>query len=328
MIVRRKARLFGVLGCLLTLLMGCEPRKETASSQLEKLDFLIDWQAEPTYIGVYYAKDLGLFQKLGLDVSIIQSWGANPAVSAIAAGRYKIATASGGATVLAHNNGAQIVSLGVLYPRISTVIFGLAISGIRQPKDLLGKTIGIHPGSITKNEFEAFLNIQKLDPKKIRIVSISGPEIPLLLAGKIDAALDYAESSPVTLSANPHVTAVHGSKVFEIPLADYGVTSYGLNVVTSRQALQQEPDKLRKIADAVFDGYRVGCAQQEQAVDSFLKQFPDKNPASVQEAWRRVCATVGPNPGEQDADGWEKTIDLYRSVGLLTHNLEPKDILP
>ena len=111
-------------------------------------------------------------------------------------------------------------------------------------------------------------------------------------------------------------------------VADYGITSYGLNVVTSRQALQQEPGRIREIGAAVFEGYRVGCEQPEQAVDSFLKQFPNKNPASVKEGWKRVCALAGPNPGKQDAEGWKRTIELYRSVGLLTHNDEPKDILP
>jgi ABC-type nitrate/sulfonate/bicarbonate transport system substrate-binding protein len=328
--VRRKARLFVFLSCLLASFLtgGCGPGKEQAANRLEKIDFLIDWQAEPTYLGVYYAGDLGLFQKLGLDVSIVQSWGANQAVSAVAAGRYKIATASGGAAVLAYNNDARIVSLGVLYPRVPTVIFGLAKSGIHQPKDLIGKTIGIYPGSINNNEFEAFVKLQKLDPKKLKIVSVSGPDIPLLLAGKVDAVLNYTELSPVILSTNPRVTAVHGSKVFELPLADYGVAGYGLNVVTSRQTLQQEPGKVRKIADAVFEGYRVGCVQQEQAVDSFLKHFPDRDPASVKEAWRRVCAMVGPNPGQQSEEGWKETIEFYRSLGLLTHNVEPKDILP
>jgi ABC-type nitrate/sulfonate/bicarbonate transport system substrate-binding protein len=328
--VRRKTCLFAFLGCLLVsfLTAGCGRGKEQAANRLEKIDFLIDWQANATHLGVYYARDLGLFRKLGLDVSIVQSWGANQAVSAVAAGRYKIATASGGATVLAYNNGAQIVSLGVLFPRIPTVIYGLAKSGIQHPKDLIGKTIGIYPGSVTKNEFESFVKIQKLDPAKFRIVSLSGPDIPLLLAGKVDAVLNYSQGSPVELSMNPHVTAVHGDKIFEIPLADYGVNSYGTDVVTSRQALQQEPDKIRKIADAVFEGYRAGCEQPVQAVDSFLKQFPDKDPASVKEGWRRVCALVGPNPGQQDAEGWKKTIELYRSVGLLTHNVEPRDILP
>jgi NitT/TauT family transport system substrate-binding protein len=328
--VRKKARLFAFPGVLLALLLtgGCGPGKEQTANRLEKLDLLIDWQADPTHLGVYYAKDLGLFQKLGLDVTIVQSWGANQVVSAIAAGRYKIGTASGGATVLAYNNDARIVSLGVLYPRIPTVVFGLAKSGIHQPKDLIGKTIGIYPNSITKNEFEAFVKLQKLDAKKFKIVSLSGSEIPVLLSGKVDAVLNYTELTPVILNMNPHVPAVHGRKVLELPLADYGVASYGLNVVTSRQALQQDPDKIRKIANAVVQGYRVGCAQQEQAVQSFLTHFPENDPAYIKEGWRRVCEMVGPNPGQQDEEGWKKTIELYRSVGLLTHHVEPKDILP
>jgi NitT/TauT family transport system substrate-binding protein len=328
--VGRKPRLFVFLSCLLASFLtgGCGPGKEQAPNRLEKFDFLIDWHADATHLGVYYAKDLGLFQKLGLDVSIIETLGANQAVSAVAAGRYKIATASGGATVLAYNNDARIASLGVLYPHIPTVVFGLAKSGIHQPKDLIGKTIGIYPGSINNNEFEAFVKLEKLDPKKLKIVSITGSSIPLLLTGKVDAVLGYTETAPVTLSTNPQVTAVHGSKIFELHLTDYGVSGYGLNVVTSRQALQLEPDKLRKIADAVFEGYRVGCAQQEQAVDLFLKRFPDKDPASVKEGWRRVCAMVGPHPGQQSEEGWKETIEFYRSLGLLTHNVEPKDILP
>jgi len=319
-----------LIACLLSFLVvgGCAPKKEAPSTQLEKFDFLIDWQAEPTYLGVYYAKDLGLFQKLGLDVSIIQSWGANQAVSAVASGRYKIATASGGATVLAYNNDAPIVSLGVLYPHIPTVIYGLAKSRVQQPKDLIGKTIGIYPASITKNEFDAFVKIQKLDPNKLKIVSLSGPDIPLLLAGKVDAVLHYTEMSPVTVSLNPDVKVVQGKKVFELHLADYGVGGYGLNVVTSRQTLQKEPDMIRNIAQAVFQGYRIGCAQQQQAVDSFLKQFPDKDPAYVKESWSRVCGMVGSNPGQQSAEGWQETIELYRSLGLLTQSVEAKDVLP
>jgi len=264
-------RIFVCLSYLLAAVLagGCGRKKEAPANQLEKIDLLIGWQAGPTYLGVYYARDLGLFQKLGLDVSVVQSWGANQAVSAVAAGRYKIAVASGGATVLAYNSGAQIVSLGVLYPRIPTVIYGLAKSGIHQPNDLAGKTIGIHPGSITKNEFEAFLTIQKLDPKKIKIVSLSGPDIPVLLAGKVDAVLSFTETSPVILSLDPHVTSVPGSKVFEIHLADYGVIGYGLNVVTSRQALQQEPDKLRKLRMRFSRAIELGVRSNNRQLTRF-----------------------------------------------------------
>ena len=128
---------------------GCRP-PTSESKRLEPFEILLDWQAEPTYIGVYYAKHLGEYQKLGLDVKITQSWGANQAVTAVAAGRYRLSTASGGATVLGYNNGEHMVSLAVLYPAVPSVVYGLASTGIKQPRDLEGKRIGIYPGSITK----------------------------------------------------------------------------------------------------------------------------------------------------------------------------------
>src|SRR5258706_10542769 len=105
------------IGCLLATSVNLRPEARAGCETvgLKPYKVLIDWTNEPTYLGVYRAKFGCFFQKLGLDVTIDQSQGANQAVAAVAAGRYPVATASGGATVLARNNRAEIVSLGVLY---------------------------------------------------------------------------------------------------------------------------------------------------------------------------------------------------------------------
>ena len=66
---------------LACLPFGCEkkeakpaPAPSAAKSlgSLKPVEILIDWQAEPTYLGVYYAKSLGLYKDLGLDVTVVQ----------------------------------------------------------------------------------------------------------------------------------------------------------------------------------------------------------------------------------------------------------------
>src|SRR5262245_59757072 len=109
------------------------PPAATAAAETQPVELLIDWQAEPTYLGIYYAKTLGEYRNVGYDVKVIQSWGANEAASSIAAGAYKFGTASGGATVIANSKGADLVSTGVLYHRLPTSVFGLASSGIKSP---------------------------------------------------------------------------------------------------------------------------------------------------------------------------------------------------
>ena len=128
---------------------GPAPETGTEEPSGEPFRFLIDWQAEPTYIGVYLAREQGLFRRLGLDVEIVESSGADAAAAAVAAGRYPVATASGGATVRAVGEGASLVSTAVLYQRLPTVVYGLAGQDVDAPAALAGKRVASIPTART-----------------------------------------------------------------------------------------------------------------------------------------------------------------------------------
>ena len=44
----------------------------SARESLQPFQLLIDWQVEPTYLGIYLALERGHFERLGLDVEIVQ----------------------------------------------------------------------------------------------------------------------------------------------------------------------------------------------------------------------------------------------------------------
>lgn len=305
-------------------------KPETGPAQtvaLKPIEILLDWQAEPTYLGVYFANKKGYLADAGYSAKIIQSWGANQAVAAIASGKYKIGTASGGATVLGPNNGAKVVSLAVLYPKIPSVVYGLSAKGVSKPADLKGKRIGIYPGSITSNEFDAFLKVNGLKKEDVTIVSLSGADIPLLLADQVDAVLHYTEMSPVQVELNPQAPGNSGSKTFELKLSEYGVGGYGLNIIANPDAWKNEKEGMKKLSHAIVRGYKDGCAEREAAVSAFVGEFPDKDPNYVKQSWDRVCALVGANAGQQNAQGWNETIAIYRDLGLLTTNVTAAEIV-
>lgn len=320
-------------GLLLALLTVSCDRSETGKgapdkpAALQPLDILIDWQAEPTYLGIFHAKHKGYFQQAGYAAKITQSWGANQAVSAIASGEHVIGTASGGATILGRNSGANVVSLGVLYPHIPTVIYGLAETGIKVPADLKGKKVGVYPGSVTSNEFDAFLEVHGMSRKDMQVVSLNGADIPVLLAHQVDAVLHYTEMSPVQVETNPEIPGQQGSKTFELKLADLGVGGYGLDIIANPKAWVEDRAKLVAVRDAIVRGYKDGCANPDEAVDAFTKEFPDKAVAYVSASWGRVCGLVGTDPGTQTAKGWQDTIDLYRKLGLLTADVTPAQVM-
>ena len=239
----------------------------------------------------------------------------------MAAGDYEIATASGGATVIASSNGARLVSTAVLYPRLPTVIYGLAAQGVHAPGDLVRKKVGVYEQSINKNEFEAFLKLTGIAANDVELVSISGPDIPILLDGQADAVLHYFEMSPTRLALE--------RETFQLSLDEYGVKGYSLNLITSAETYARDRELIDNVTVAVLDGYREGCADQPAAVRTFLEIFPDKDARYVEKSWASVCAFIGEDVGQQTAEGWQTTIDLYGSVGLLGNTpVTPADILP
>lgn len=298
---------------------GAETEGETAPA-IEPFRFLIDWQAEPTYIGVYLAREQGLFQRLGLDVEIVESSGADAAAAAVAAGRYPVATASGGATITAVAGGASLVSTAVVYQRLPTVVYGLAGQGVDAPSDLAGKRVGVYPDSTNSHEFLVFLSAAGMAAEDVETVPIDGPDLPLVLGGQVDAAVNYVEMSPTELALQ--------EETFQLALAEHGVAAYGLNVIASRAAWENDPDLIEGLTAAVVEGYRIACADLPAAARTFLDLFPDRDARYVDASLAEVCALVGDDVGVQTEDGWRTTIDVYATAGLLETAVTPGDVLP
>ncbi len=326
------------LGFALLGLASCDAEQggpDSVQGSREAVPFLIDWDPEPTYLGIYYAKAAGLFERAGYDVDIVSLRGANAVVQAVASGANPIGTASGGATVIGAANGNRVLSMAVLYPQISTVVYGYARTGIREPQDLIGKRIAIYPTSITKNEFEAFRRAQNIPADRIQVVDAVGSDLEFLAQNQADAVLNYAEMSPSRLATNPKVAPVDGKRSFELYLSNYGVSGYGLNIIASPAAYKADPKKVRALSNAALEGYVRGCRNRPAAVEAFLrpvyrsKDRMERERAYVTLSWDRICdRLMGPKPGEQTAKGWVTTIETYSRLGLLPKPVTPQDVLP
>lgn len=316
---------FAIIG----VIAGCGQSYDVDSGAetTETLDILIDWQAEPSYAGIYFAIDQGYFADIGYDAKVTESWGANQAVAAVASGNHVIGTASGGATVMGRNNGAEVVSVAVLYQTVPSVIYGFASSQIEKPSDLKGRRVGLYPGSVTVNEFDAFLIKNDISASEIEVVSLSGADLPYLLSDQVQGVLHYTEMAPVLAETSEDLPGQPGERTYELKLAEYGVSGYGLNVIANKKANEENPDLVAKFRDAIVRGYEEGCVQREAVVASFVQRFPDKRPDYVSQSWNKVCELVGSEAGNQTYEGWEATIALYRDLGLLTSDVSPDDII-
>ncbi|MDI1285293.1 MAG: ABC transporter substrate-binding protein [Reyranella sp.] len=283
----------------------------------EKVELLIDWKPSPTYAGFFLAQQTGAFERRGLDVEIVIGHGASASADQIGRGDSAwIGSSSGAATAIARSRGAAIRSLAVYYRETPTVIYSLAGSGtgggILRPQDLLGRRIGLVPGSITVEEYRALLSANRLDRARITEVEV-GWDASALLDGKVDALIDYKEITPAELIAQ-------GRKLDILRLADFGVDCYSLNLIVNAAAWADPKRRpvAKRIAEALAEAYEVVRARPAAASASFMVFFPALSRPYVELGIADVARELGAPPmGGQTRDGWQKTLATLGGLGLL-----------
>lgn len=292
------------------------------AQQLQKVEVLLDWKPLPTYAGFYIAKELGAFERRGLDVTFGEVQGATPAAEAIGDGRqYWIGSSSGMATVLGRAKGLPIKSLAVYYRKTPSAIFTRTEDRIAHPRELYGKKLGIVPGSITNEELRAMFIANKLDFSKVIQVPVQWDPYALL-EKKVDALVDYEEMTPAELLSE-------GRRLLVMRLADFGVRTYSFNLIVN-DAAWASPEKRAiaiKVAEAVQEGYTLVSERPSDAANHFSRFFPRLSPNYVVRSTVTVAQQLGQPPiGTQTRAGWEETIRLLTSLNLVTKPMKPEDV--
>jgi ABC-type nitrate/sulfonate/bicarbonate transport system substrate-binding protein len=142
-----------------------------------------------------------------------------------------------------------------------------------------------------------------------------------LLEGKVDALIDYEEIAPGELIAQ-------GRKITVLRFADFGVRIYSLNLIVNEMAWM-EPDRqsiARKIAEAVQEGYQLVRDRPADAAEIFGKRFPDLAPRYVEVSMQIVARQLGVPIGSQTRLGWEDTLKVLSSLGLLARAVSAEEV--
>jgi NitT/TauT family transport system substrate-binding protein len=143
---------------------------------------------------VYYAKDLGLFAKAGLNVEIQPIQNSSASASAVVSNAIDISYGTVVPLAIAHvkNIPFVVVAPAVVYTSAApnSALLVLTNSPLRTAKDLAGKTIGINGvGNISEFGPRAWLDQNGADSGSVKFLELPFSEMPAALAaGRIDAA--------------------------------------------------------------------------------------------------------------------------------------------
>jgi len=289
---------------------------------LQHLDLLIDWKPAPTYAGFYVAREIEAFRRRGLDVRIVEGRGASIAAEMIAAGKeYWIGSSSASATAIGRSRDMAIRSLAVYYRRTPTVLYSRTEDRIDAPRNLLGKRVGLVPGSTTVDEYRALLIANRIDRSRIKEIEVDWNPAALL-DRKVDALLDYEEIAPAELQSQ-------GKRIAVMRIADFGVRIYSLNLLVNEMAWTASPQRRQTaqlVEEAVQEGYQFVRDKPAEAATIFGKLFPDLAPRYVELSMQIVSRQLALPIGNQTRIGWEDTLKTLSSLRLLARAVSAEEV--
>lgn len=274
--------------------------------------FIPSVQFAPFYVGM----EKGFFREEGIDLSLDYGF-EDDYLKLVGTGDLQFMIGSGDQIVLGQAQGLPVVYVMNWYTRYPITIFALAGTGIVEPADLAGKTVGVPgPFGATYIALRALLEAADLSEEDIRMESIGFTQAAAVSEGLVDAAVDYAVNGPVLL-------AQEGIETTEIALDDYlQIPANGL--ITNEATLSEEPALVAAMVRATRRSIEYTLANPDEAFEISLAHVPEadgENRATNRAIFDASLAYWQPRPdqplGATTQVEWETVAALIQRIGLV-----------
>jgi putative hydroxymethylpyrimidine transport system substrate-binding protein len=308
-------------------LAACGEKSEEVSPERQGFSLTLDFYPNPDHAGIYMAQKLGFFEEAGLDVSIAAPSDPAAPVKQVAAGATDLAITYEPEVALAREQGLDVVAIGALVNRPLTSLIWLKESGIKGVADLKGKTVATAGIPYQDAFLKTILARVHLSPDDVKSVNVGFGLLPALVGGSAQAMLGgFSNVEGVDLRERGKAPVV-------TPVDQLGVPTYDeLVFVTSRQKLEEEPEKFRLFLAALQRGTEAAAESPGEATTAITEANPDLEPklaaAEVKATLPLLSARTGNQPyGYMDPKEWEAFAGWMRDNGLIGSLLKPDELL-
>jgi NitT/TauT family transport system substrate-binding protein len=190
---RWRNALLSFVAFALVLLGGDRTQPAAAQDQAPVRVALSTFEA---HANAYYAQDLGLFARAGLNVQIQQFPGGAAILAGIVAGALDIGAGNPLPLANAREHGFDVVFVapGTIYDSTLTPVDGMIVapnSSLHTPKDLEGKTVGVNSlHSLDQIATQAWVDRNGGDAKAVKFVEVpNNVMVDAVADGRVDAAV-------------------------------------------------------------------------------------------------------------------------------------------
>ena len=289
-----------------------------AQAQERDVKFVLDFISLGRHAPWYVALGKGYFKDEGLNVTIMPSKGTADAIRTVATGGAELGFIDIPSLVASGSAGSAVKIVAANYQKPPYCIFTLNPgANVTEPKQMAGLELGSSTASFVPKIWAAFMEMNKVDSKTLKVVNIdAASRVPMLAAGKVQSIDQFLMSEPAIRRA---VTTAKPVCLFA---GDYGLEIYANSLGVSEDFLAKNPEVVKKFTRAALKGWKDALANPEEAAKIEIQYVKALDPQIVVEEiaiLKRIAITPDV---EKNGFGYISPERMKNTVDFINKNIE------
>ena len=268
---------------VLLLLAGCGG--DDAGDDRRPVALALDFQPNAVHAGVFAAKRVGIDAEHGLALRIRAPSASTDSLKLLLSGRADASIVDIHDLGLARERGEDVVGVGAIVQRPLAAV--IARGGIRRPRDLEGRRVGVTGLPSDDAVLRAVVESDGGRFARVRRTTIGFSAVPSLIAKKVDAVVTFWNAEGVALRER-------GVATREFRVEDFGAPRYPeLVVAVTRKTLKERRALVADLVDTLAEGTREALTDSGAAVRE-ITEASGGDPPLVEAQLRAVAPALRP----------------------------------
>jgi len=318
---------FLVMGIVLLLILAACSGQESSSSTTEsssteeqkEVKLVLNWFAKAQHGGVYAAKENGLFEENGLNVTIEPGGPQVSSINMVASGNADFGLAHADQIVMARNEGIELIAVATAMQGSPQAFMFHKGKGIKDFDELNGRKVYIQPGIV----YWEYLKTQ-YDLSRVEELAYSGQHVNF-----ID---DEDSVSQAFVTSEPYFMKLENIEVETKLISDAGYDPYNVVLYVTKDYLEENKETVEAFTAAFVEGWNLYKDSYEEINKIVQQDNPDIELESLTfEAESQEDFVYGMDAAENGVgymteERWSKLIKQLYDLGLVKEKFDAKEI--
>jgi putative hydroxymethylpyrimidine transport system substrate-binding protein len=290
-----------------------------AAQPLTTVDFQLSWLPGGDNLGFWAGQAQGFYEEEGIDLNIKHSNDPTASIKLAASGEVPMAIAYTGDILFSAARGSEVKSVFTLTESSPFGIISLADAGIKTPKDLEGKRVGVTSLPVDQAYFDNMLEEAGVDKRAVEVVDPGQGGIQQVIEGNLDATSAIVDYEPAVLESQ-------GIDDYNFMFySEYGAPDAPFYCIVVNPAwLQENEDVVRAFIRATRKSFDWTDQNVDDATQIFIDQFPEQDPDLIKNIWTAEAEIQG--DGSHKPAQWEGLARFFRKRDLLDRPIDTQDL--